>query len=70
MAGLRDPAGGLGPRGDSDFQVYAALADKRTVFYTPEVATTPKRIREDLVHLSDRVATCIEQHLITSGEVA
>ncbi|HHU67253.1 AAA family ATPase [Corynebacterium sp.] len=59
-----------GPRDDSDCQVYAALAHKRTVFYTPEVATTPKRIREDLAHLSDRVAICIEQHLINSGEVA
>lgn len=38
-----------GPREDSDFQVYAALAHQRTVFYTPAVATTPKRIREDLV---------------------
>ncbi|MGD7003781.1 AAA family ATPase [Corynebacterium halotolerans] len=58
-----------GLREDSDYQVYAALAHKRTVFYTPHVATTPKRIREDLAQVSDRAAICIEQHLIKSGEV-
>lgn len=31
-----------GPREDSDFQVYAALARKRTVFFTPGVLTTPQ----------------------------
>ncbi|MFD2393554.1 AAA family ATPase [Dietzia aerolata] len=34
-----------GPRDDSDSTVYAALARKRTVFYTPEPTSTPATSR-------------------------
>lgn len=52
-----------GPRDDSDAQVYAALARRRTVFFTPEVPATPKQVKEDLTHICDRVAICIDQHV-------
>lgn len=58
-----------GPRDDSDFQVYAALARKRTVFFTPGVLTTPKQLQQDLADLTARVAICIDQHLETLGKL-
>lgn len=58
-----------GPREDSDFQVYAALARKRTVFFTPGVLTTPKQVQQDLADLTARVSICIDQHLETLGKI-
>jgi len=58
-----------GPRDDTDFQVYAALARKRTVFFTPGVLTTPKQVQQDLTDLTDRVSICIDQHLETLGKL-
>lgn len=52
-----------GPRDDSDFQIYASLAKKRTVFYTPGVLSTPKETRSDIEHLTIRVSLCIDEHL-------
>lgn len=58
-----------GPREDSDFQVYAALARKRTVFFTPGVLTTPRQVQQDLADLTARVSICIDQHLETLGKL-
>jgi len=52
-----------GPRDDSDFEVYAALARSRTVFFTPSVGRNFREIRKDLTHIMSRVDICIEQHL-------
>lgn len=59
-----------GPRVDSDFPIYAALAQKRTIFYTPEVITTPKRVKDELNTLTVQVNACIDEHLIKIGEIA
>lgn len=45
-----------GPRDDSDFPIYAALARKRTVFYTPAVLSTPRQVRDDLTGLTVQVS--------------
>ncbi|MDN5731627.1 MAG: AAA family ATPase [Yaniella sp.] len=58
-----------GPREDSDFQIYAALARKRTVFFTPGVLTTPRQVQQDLADLAARVSICIDQHLETLGKL-
>lgn len=58
-----------GPREDSDFQIYAALARKRTVFFTPGVLTTPRQVQQDLADLTARVSICIDQHLETLGKL-
>lgn len=58
-----------GPREDSDFQIYAALARKRTVFFTPGVLTTPKQVQQDLADLTARVSICIDQHLEALGKL-
>src|SRR5690625_3199792 len=55
------------PRYDSDYKVYAALAQKRTVFFTPEVLSTPPQFKDDLAHITARVSICIDQHLETLG---
>lgn len=57
-----------GPRDDSDFQIYAALARARTVFYTPAVLTSPKQIHAELEHISTRVSICVDQHLEKIGK--
>lgn len=57
-----------GPRDDSDYQIYAALARSRTVFYTPAVLTTPKQIHAELEHISTRVSICVDQHLQKNGK--
>ena len=46
-----------------DFAVYAALANNRTVFYTPEVLTTPRQLRDALLDITTRVDICIGEHL-------
>lgn len=58
-----------GPRDDSDYKVYAALAQKRTVFFTPEVLSTPRQFKDDLAHITARVSICIDQHLETLGKL-
>jgi len=52
-----------GPRDDTDFAVYAALAKAKTVFYTPAVLTTPRQLKDELDHITTRVDICIDQHL-------
>ncbi|GAP60786.1 potential ATP-binding protein [Arthrobacter sp. Hiyo1] len=59
-----------GPRDDSDFQVYAALARRRTVFYTPGVLTTPKELRTEINDLTLRVSLCIDQQLYKTAQKA
>jgi DNA transposition AAA+ family ATPase len=56
---------GWGPREDTDAKVYAALADARTVFYTPTVGSTLRELREELKLLTSRTGICIEEHLRT-----
>ena len=58
-----------GPRDDSDLPIYAALARKRTVFYTPAVLSTPRQVRDDLTGLTVQVSACIDEHLINTGEL-
>jgi len=55
-----------GPRDDTDFAVYAALAKAKTVFYTPAVLTTPRQLKEELGLITSRVDICIDQHLHVS----
>jgi DNA transposition AAA+ family ATPase len=57
-----------GPRDDSDYQIYAALARARTVFYTPAVFTTPKQMHAELDHIGARVSICVDQHLEKIGK--
>jgi DNA transposition AAA+ family ATPase len=52
-----------GPRAPSDAKVYAALAQSRTIFYTPVVACSLRRLRDDIAGLSVRVDACIGEHL-------
>lgn len=51
----------LGPRDPSDAKVYAALAQSRTVFYTPTVNEPLRELHEELKRLIDRVGICISQ---------
>ena len=39
------------------------MAKNRTVFYTPEVLTTPRQLRDDLQDITTRVDICIGEHL-------
>lgn len=48
---------------DADMPAQAALAKSRTLFYTPEVLTTPRLIKEELDQLSMRASRCIDDHL-------
>lgn len=57
-----------GPRADSDFQVYANLARKRTVFYTPGVLSTTKELKSEIEHITQRVSLCIDEHLYKIGQ--
>ena len=57
-----------GPRDDSDYQIYAALARASSVIYTPAVLTSPKQIHADREHISTRVSICVDQHLEKIGK--
>lgn len=50
-----------GPRDPSDIDVYAKLAQSRTVFYTPTVNESLRELREELKLLISRVSICIGQ---------
>lgn len=52
-----------GPRTEGDPKIYAALARRRTVFYTPGVLTTPRGLKEELDMVITRTNICIRQHL-------
>lgn len=52
-----------GPREETDAKVYAALARSRTVFYTPTVRSSHRKVVEDVSQLVRRVDICIEQHV-------
>src|SRR5699024_3803462 len=58
-----------GPPEDPDSRMSAALARKRTVFFTPGVLTTPKQIQHDLADLTASVSICIDQHLEALGKL-
>ena len=51
-------------RADKAAPINAALARSRTVFYTPQVQTTPKQLKAELDHVFVLVSLCIEEHLI------
>lgn len=51
-----------GPRKRSDAKICAALAQSRSLFYTPEVGASVNRLRRDLRELELRVNLCIDQH--------
>ncbi|HAM22576.1 MAG: AAA family ATPase [Candidatus Nanopelagicales bacterium] len=44
--------------------INAALARSRTVFFTPQVQTTPKQLKLELDDVFILVSLCIEEHLI------
>lgn len=48
---------------ESDFPIMAALARTRTLFYTPDVLSTPRHVKDDLHQLTVRASICIEDHL-------
>lgn len=52
-----------GPRTDNDARIYAALARRRTVLYTPSVLTTARALKDELDQAISRTNICIEQHL-------
>jgi DNA transposition AAA+ family ATPase len=56
-----------GPRADTDAQVHAGLARRRTVFYTPGVLTTPRLVKDELGLLTQRTSICIDEHLVTTA---
>lgn len=56
-----------GPRDPADAKVYAALAQARTLFYTPAVAGSLTALRQDLSPLISRVNACIDQGLDSRG---
>ena len=62
LAGTRPSASWTNP---SDGKVYAALARKRTIFYTPPVGCS---LRDDVFRLTVRAHACIGEHL--TGEPA
>ena len=51
-----------GPRDPSDAEVYAALAQSHTVFYTPTVGGTLRELRGEIKLLASRVRICIDQN--------
>lgn len=53
-------------RDESAVAVNAALARSRTVFFTPQVQTTPKQLKAELDHVFILVGLCIQEHLIAS----
>ena len=52
-----------GPREPSDEKVYEALAQNRTVFYTPTVCCPFRELHGDIARLINRVGVCIESHV-------
>ncbi|MEV8194135.1 AAA family ATPase [Rhodococcus pyridinivorans] len=53
-----------GPRdNDAEQPINAALAQARTIVYTPYVGVTTRRLREDLHQLITRAEICIDTHL-------
>ena len=45
-----------------DAKVYAAIADRRTIFYTPAVCSSFRELRDDIAALLTRVGFCIDEH--------
>jgi DNA transposition AAA+ family ATPase len=54
---------GWGPRHPSDTKVEAAVAGRRTVFYTPAVCCPFRELRENIAKLVTRAGVCIDEHL-------
>lgn len=52
-----------GQREPSDAEVHAALAQKRTVLYTPTVGCSFRQLRDEVGRLITRVGFCIDEHL-------
>ena len=57
-----------GPRRDSDAKTYAIAARTRTVFYTPDVLSSPKQLDQQLSHLNVQVGHCINEHQQLKGK--
>ncbi len=55
-----------GARTENDAKIYAALARRRTVLYTPSVLTTTKVLKQELDLAIARTNICITQHLESS----
>ncbi len=57
-----------GPRNDDvDQKAYAAASRARTFFYTPEVGSSLKTVRDDIHRGQQRVNICIEEALANKG---
>lgn len=54
---------GWGERAPSDAKVYAALAQSRSVFYTPAVGSPFRVLRDEIARLMMRADICINEHV-------
>ncbi len=52
-----------GARDPSDAKIYAALAQHRTIFYTPAVCCQLRELRDDIGQLTVRLHACVSEHL-------
>ena len=52
-----------GTRAPSDAKVYAALAQSRSVFYTPAVGAPLRVLRDEIARLMTRAEICIADHV-------
>lgn len=55
-------------RDDAAKPINAALARSRTVFFTPQVQTSPKHLQSELDQTITRTHLCVEEHFISSGK--
>lgn len=49
-------------RDPADAKVYAAVAERKTVFYTPAVCCSFRELRDDISRLMIRAGVCIDEH--------
>lgn len=59
-----------GAREPSNAKVYAALAQSRTVLYTPTVCCTFRELRDEIARLTLRVGACIARHVGAKPAIA
>ena len=58
-----------GAREPSDAKVYAALAQRRTIFYTPPVCCHFRELRSDIVQFTVRLHACVSEHLCGKPDI-
>lgn len=55
-------------RDEAAASINAALTRSRTVFYTPQVQTSPRTVHSEIDQTITRTHLCIEQHFIRTGK--